>query len=592
MNSTMAIAQRELIEKRFVLVAATAFLVLALVMPIMPGVHAGQRAAALVVGSIGLSSIFTLGLAAILGSTIVGRDLSDGRLSFYFSKPVAATSIWWGKVLASAALLAACYVIIGFPALVAGAAARSDAAEILAAVPLIAVALFLASHVISTFVRSRSAWFLLDFVALALFAGAIWILTLWLLNGFAVGLLRRLGEIAAVFMSLAVLAAGAWQIARGRTDRRRSHKELSRFLWGTLGCGVLIASGYVAWVVSATPGDIAVPDLAYQSAGPWTFVGGLAKNRMDYHATFLYNIDTGRFLRIPKMPSWWPAGFSRDGKVAVWLVPSQKVRASTGPDLARELYQRRDGEEIHFAQLDSPKPRDIETPLRVKNYFFELSADGSRIVTIDREGILTVDDLRSMKSLGSARIPNGSYAIFVNPDLLRVFAPDKSGISIFEYDVKRKSLTPTGRTPRGGFRFSDDRSRMMLFHSAAIDVYDARSGALLETLPGNFVFGKFLRDGRIVAFGRDQKSLTIFSGGSRIDVPVPADWVYDLLDGPIVACARGGCTVLDRTNGAVVRTEAGIRPLSYPGTATRLLSRWNGELVVWNPVTGEKRPIR
>ena len=47
MNSTLAIAQRELIERRFVFVAAAAFLLLALVIPFMPGVHVGERAAAL-----------------------------------------------------------------------------------------------------------------------------------------------------------------------------------------------------------------------------------------------------------------------------------------------------------------------------------------------------------------------------------------------------------------------------------------------------------------------------------------------------------------------------------------------------------------
>src|SRR5204862_7200798 len=139
--------------------------------------------------------------------------------------------------------------------------------------------------------------------------------------GFALELLRRIGEVLGVFVALAILAAGAWQIARGRTDRRRSHKELSRFLWGTLGGGLLILAAYVAWVVSATPRDVPVPDFVDQSVSSWTFIGGRVKNRMDYHAMFLYNIDSGRFLRIPKMQSWWPAVFSNDGKVAVWVVP-------------------------------------------------------------------------------------------------------------------------------------------------------------------------------------------------------------------------------------------------------------------------------
>jgi len=118
MNATLTIAQRELTEKRFVFVAAGAFLALALVIPFMPGVHPSERAAAFFLASFCLASIFALGLSAILGSTIVGRELSDGRLSFYFSRPLPATSIWWGKLLASAALILGCFAIIGLPALI------------------------------------------------------------------------------------------------------------------------------------------------------------------------------------------------------------------------------------------------------------------------------------------------------------------------------------------------------------------------------------------------------------------------------------------------------------------------------------------
>ena len=105
MNVAMVIARRELTEKRFVFVAAAAFLVLTLIVPFMPGIQTGERASALAVASLGLAINFTVGLGAILGATIVGRELSDGRLSFYFSKPIPATSIWWGKLIAAATLV-------------------------------------------------------------------------------------------------------------------------------------------------------------------------------------------------------------------------------------------------------------------------------------------------------------------------------------------------------------------------------------------------------------------------------------------------------------------------------------------------------
>jgi len=287
-------------------------------------------------------------------------------------------------------------------------------------------------------------------------------------------------------------------------------------------------------------------------------------------------MDTGRFLRMPKMQSWWPAVFSNDGKVAVWVVPSK------------------DGDEVHFARLDATKPRDIETPFRLTQWHaFAISPDGSRMVTIDKEGILTVDDLGSGKSLGSARVPgaNRSNAVFVNPGLLRVYAFSDSGTSIFEYDVARKTLTPTGNAPKAYPRFNVDRSRMLLITPGQIEVHDPRSGALLQSMPGRFETAKYLRDGRIVAIAIDRKSVTIFSSGAPLNIAVPADRTYETLAGPVVACSKTGCSVIDTASGAVLRTEPGIQPLSWYNTATTLLSKSGDRIVVWNPATGEKRPM-
>src|SRR5438270_7127618 len=101
MNATVAIARRELLEKRFVFLAAVAFAALAFVVPFVPGVHAEQKREAIVVVSTILSVGFTLGLATILGATTIGRDLSEGRLSFYFTRPIPAAAIWSGKLIAA-----------------------------------------------------------------------------------------------------------------------------------------------------------------------------------------------------------------------------------------------------------------------------------------------------------------------------------------------------------------------------------------------------------------------------------------------------------------------------------------------------------
>ena len=166
MKNTMVIAQRELTERRFVIISATAFALLALLVPFMPGVQSGERRGALVVTSFILAVNFTAGLAAILGASILGRELSDGRLSFYFSKPMSSNAIWFGKLIAAALLILVCFAIIALPGLLAGGADRivqtwtnppREPAGAIAAFLACAAALFLVSHVIGTFVRSRSA---------------------------------------------------------------------------------------------------------------------------------------------------------------------------------------------------------------------------------------------------------------------------------------------------------------------------------------------------------------------------------------------------------------------------------------------------
>ena len=47
MKSTLVIARRELTEKRFVVLTAIAFAMLALIVPFVPGVHSGERRTAI-----------------------------------------------------------------------------------------------------------------------------------------------------------------------------------------------------------------------------------------------------------------------------------------------------------------------------------------------------------------------------------------------------------------------------------------------------------------------------------------------------------------------------------------------------------------
>ncbi len=307
MNSTLVIARRELAEKRFVLAAAFAFAMLALLIPLFPGVHLPfLEVVALSSGWLAIG--FSLGLATTLGASTIGRELSDNRLSFYFARPVSAAAIWFGKLLASAVLVTASFIIIGTPALLTGIDVfiRSwipNTYAFVGAVALAAAILFFAAHVLGTMVRSRSAWIAVDFACLVVTTAAVWAV-LW------VPLRARtwtVTEVASIILGLsaaiALVAGGVWQLAHGRTDRRLNHFALSRFLWSGATVGLVFAGLYVAWAMSVSPGDL-VEINGIQAGHGWVLIEGNARHRGDYRPVFLVNTVNRHALRIGVLP-WW-----------------------------------------------------------------------------------------------------------------------------------------------------------------------------------------------------------------------------------------------------------------------------------------------
>src|SRR5206468_1229874 len=113
-----------------------------------------------------------------------------------------------------------------------------------------AIALFFAAHVIGSFVRSRSAWIALDFLALLAAAYATYLMVAPLLWHGAELAVRSLVGIIVAGVVVALVGGGAWQLERGRTDRKRSHVALSQFVWGAIGAGLLIAGALLAWMAS------------------------------------------------------------------------------------------------------------------------------------------------------------------------------------------------------------------------------------------------------------------------------------------------------------------------------------------------------
>jgi len=161
MKNALTIAAREFEEKRFVAYTAVAFAVMPFLVVLIPGVSSRSPRESIAFASMIFATGFTVALAVMAGINIVSRDLSDGRMSFYFSRPVASASIWFGKLTAGVLMVVGCFGLMIAPAwLVTDRNWTSFSSVTLAqgtiAVPAFSLALLLVAHVIGTFTRSRS----------------------------------------------------------------------------------------------------------------------------------------------------------------------------------------------------------------------------------------------------------------------------------------------------------------------------------------------------------------------------------------------------------------------------------------------------
>ncbi|MEA2415994.1 MAG: hypothetical protein QOI58_2651 [Thermoanaerobaculia bacterium] len=606
MKKALVIAAREFEEKRFVAYAAVAFAILPFILAAIPGVAGKSPREVLAMSSLIFGTTFAVALGVISGASFIGRDLSDGRMSFYFSRPVSALSIWFGKLTAAVLLIVGTFAFIIIPSrLAAGTAWKHifnaetwDGAFLLG----IALAVFLIAHVIGTFARSRSLLIVVDFAAAVICGVVIWFLIVPLIVGAAFALISKLSIALAIAATLGIVGGGAWQLERGRTDRRRSHFALSQFLWATMAVALLIAAAYVAWVVSVKPRDLTGHIRATRStSGPLAVLTGTAKYRSDYRGAFLLNTEDGSMWRVDPYAEW--AGrYTRDGRSAV--VPR---RSPSGVETL--IYTR-------------GKAEPVDTGLTMTAVDYAVSDDGGRIATITQPSNLSVYDVATKRSLVSVRLPDSTNVrdFFVTPDLIRVYLNVPDGMKIMELDVPSRALRETGfiASPHIVIFYSNPSGSHMLVrqsHEDVVTLNDARTGAAIRTLTTGTPFknAHYLRDGRIaVVDGPDSATvLHIFAadGTPQRDVPLGAkkatrmvgdDGARLVLNDVDVATGRPMLEAVNVTSGViehrqpvrdwvdsgVLETRPPIEPLRevfYVGD--------EGQILAWNPATGGKRLI-
>lgn len=591
-STTLVVARRELTEKRFVFIAAIAFALLAVITSLVVNVR-GSFAEMLALTSAIFATAFALGLASILGATLIGRELTENRLSFYFARPLPGTALWFGKLAAAMILIVVSFGIIFFPAAMTGTHIvtmwTNSLGMFAAAVIAGAIILFLVVHIVSTMVRSRSAWIGLDFVcAIATAAAAAGMLILPLMaSAWTIFLTAAIALATGVL--IVVIGASAWQVAMGRTDRRRNHLALSRFLWSGVTVVLVLVATYLLWVMTVTPADFVEIRARRDGHAGWEMISGHARWRGDYEPAFLVNAD-GRRTRI-LAPYWTDVEISRDGRMAVWQRYS--------------IFEH--SMELVRCRLDVPRPSAERTSLWIPRSELALSDDGTRVVT--GTDTFNVYDVHTLRNLGSFHVdvPEKSWPriSFVGNDVVRVYVRDfvRNTANILEYDLRTRTLSRTGSSEAMVVALSPDRSRMLAFRNRAYVLADARTGAKLASPSGHSIH--FLADGSVAMLETFNGKVTISrldASGNRLPDVVVAGRYYaaELLGGDARRILLRGkvdtrepwLVVVDLQRGVVLRQDPELenalidrdRPLP-----DEILALAGPRLMAWNLVTGAKR---
>jgi hypothetical protein len=619
MNGMLTIARRDLAERRTIFLTAAVLAVIPFAVLLIPGMQRHGTEKVVAVGGAFVASTFVLGLALLLGANFIGRDLADKRMSFYFARPVPGPAIWFGKLTAALATLAIAAAIIMIPAMLASGELLLPAWVTGAgALALVALTFFLLAHTVAAMFRSRSPLVLLDAGCAAIAIALGWYLFEQLAIGHAERLRQVLASIILGVLLTAIVAGGAWQVSRGRTDARRNHRELSRFLWSTVAAMLALLGAYVSWVVIATPSDLVYsPWVGQPPAGKWMMVAGPLEHRLDFNGAFYVNVENGAYTRGDARSVSWESFFTPDGQLMGQLRPIGDERS--GP---AELELVRFGEReatvtptnLTFAEHTQPVASD----------------DGTRVASAHNE-VVTVHSLPDGRALMSAHLPNAPRLVryfFPDRDHLRVFSQGEERMEIFEVDLQSRRLMHTGTLAPGGkmaFNASADGSRLLV-HVAERELLlaDGRSGAVLSRIASGGR-GSILSDGRIAVVTENPGTLSIYSADGTLqrEMPLPGVRIIPYLreveggtllvggvDAPMPSSPAGfGWTIFvaDLGRNAIVRTARDLRPMPqtfYFGLGSRdprrfvapaetrlaFLAKF-GEVVVWDPATMQQRRI-
>jgi hypothetical protein len=626
MSALLAVAAREVVERRRLLPLAFAAGLLPVVLPWL-GAPLDPATRTLLAAAVVFT--FTVGTALLAGGSVIGRDLSERRLGFFFARPIPASSLWAGKMLGALVLTLATLVLTAVSFLwvpmpdLPPAVVPATTTALLGLVGLIGLA-----HAASIGYRSRSPWFVAD-LCLAV-AAAVW--------AFHIVQVLRDEELPVpvnALLGLAVAAltvAGAAQFVVGRADARRGHAALSLTLWPLLLVGLAGAHARAVWLVNPVWTDLRSVELfGAAPAGTWVGAFGPVRGR-DALWAFVADVASGRSLPIGG--AYRSFAFSADGRRAMWVAERHGVERAAAVsvlDLA--------GSALAPRTFEVAWPHD--PPIVVA-----LSPDGRRAVALQKSEAIVLD-LDDRASVRRTALPAGftAQAAFVAPDRVRLFHMDEPtaagrALRLLELALDASPLREIARISTRGrawVRVSPDRSRLLVLDRPedrpSLTLRDGNGALLSEITPGGSVRSEitppgsttrvtadFLSDGRIVVLQKDAAvGVRILSpdGTEERTLVLEGRWSGMVLGGEaapgrmLVGLHAGLQTdsetvVVDLSTGRVVRRERGVMPLAAawfysrdagtlrpaPGSlAARLVRGVDGRIVELDPDNGARRDV-
>jgi hypothetical protein len=259
MRGLLTIARQE-IAKRWVLLPAA--LVLGLVPLVLAGFGSYDNYDNQYDGYQNIAAVVQLALVTIsyviafaIGMGVLGTPLHDGRIAFYFARPVSAIAIVIGKVAGALALIVTVEGLLAMRSLAIRSADQITANLQLEI--LVGVAFLGAGLVVGILARSKSRWFIAD----ALGAIAVTFEFTKLLDRINIvemkyrfsklekarPLFDQVSSLLIAMLAAAIAAmfvAASVAIVIGRTDQERAHRAMSITLWSSL-----IAIGAVGFAI-------------------------------------------------------------------------------------------------------------------------------------------------------------------------------------------------------------------------------------------------------------------------------------------------------------------------------------------------------